>query len=402
VNGGRPAFLALALLIALPARTHAGSTPAQLAERLQGRGIRSTRVLDVFRRVRREAFVPPALRDRAYDDAALDIGHGQTMSQPYVLALMAEQLGLTGKERVLEIGTGSGYDAAVFATLAHDVYSVEIVPDLAVAARLALAREAYLNVHVKQGDGTLGWRDYGPYDAIVVTAAAPAVPRALVDQLTEGGVLVMPISDRAGKQVLLRGVKHGTKLHGREVAEVKLVPPLIVGRTPAPRAEEPPRVAPPRAAAPAGAPPPRDEEPARVLPPRPQAPAPVSPRDDVGARRAPHDQDEESDGDDQDDERARTPPPESPRAAPALRPEAAPPRPEAPVLREEPPARDLNEENLPERNDSGPESDTRPLRAARIRVARAPDARGSDHHSEARPPESAGADSPARARRFAA
>jgi len=332
VNGGRGAALlaTFVLLTALPVRAHAGPTSAQLAERLQGRGIRSARVLDAFRRVHREAFVPATARDRAYEDIALGIGHGQTMSQPYVLALMAEQLGLTGNERVLEIGTGSGYDTAVLATLAHDVYSVEIVPDLAVAARLALAREAYLNVHVKQGDGTLGWREYGPYDAIMVTAAAPAVPRALVDQLKDGGVLVMPVGDRAGRQVLLRGVKRGGKLHGREVAEVKLVPPLTVGRGSAQRAEEPARALPPRA-----------EEPMRI---------------------------------------------------PA----------EAPALREEHPARDLNEEDLPERDDSGPESDRRPLRAGRIRVARARDARGSDRRSAAGAPAFADAGSPAIARRFAA
>jgi protein-L-isoaspartate(D-aspartate) O-methyltransferase len=385
VSGGRPAFLAiLALLIALPAEAHAAPTSTQLAERLQTRGIRSARVLDAFRRVHREAFVPEALRERAYEDAALDIGHGQTMSQPYVLAMMAEQLGLSGNERILEIGTGSGYDAAVIATLGHDVYSVEIVPDLAVGARLALAREGYLNVHVKQGDGMLGWRDYGPYDAIVVTAAAPAVPRALVDQLKEGGVLVMPVGDRTGRQVLLRGVKHGTKLHSREVAEVKLVPPLVVGRSPAPRSEEPDRVSPPRAAAP---PPiaPRDDA---VGGPLQKDNGATKDKDAHGTARVPHDQDENDVGDDQDDEGARTPS----RARPA----------EAPALHEEHPARDLNEEDLPDRDDSGPESDTRPLQAGRTRVARALDARGSDHRSAAGAPASAGAHSPARARRFAA
>ncbi len=138
VNGGRgPAFLAtLTLLIALPLASRA-ATSTQLAERLQAHGIRDPRVLDAFRHVRREAFVPAGLRDHAYDDAALDVGRGQIMIRPFLLALMAEQLGLTGKERVLEIGTGSGYDAAVIAALAREVFSVEIVPDLAAAARLA-------------------------------------------------------------------------------------------------------------------------------------------------------------------------------------------------------------------------------------------------------------------------
>lgn len=252
-RGRGPVLLALfALLTFLPASSDAGSSPEQLVRELQSKGIRNARVLDAVRRVPRAAFVPPSVRERAYDDVPLDIGHGQTISQPSVVALMTEQLGLTGNERVLEIGTGSGYHAAILATLAHEVYSVELVPELASGARLRLVRAGYRNVHVKQGDGTLGWREYGPYDAVVVTAAAPSVPRALIDQLNEGGVLVMPIGEVDGRQVLVRGVKRGIKLRTKEIAEVRFVPLL---REPGVAAE--PRRAPARAAEEAPQPAPR-------------------------------------------------------------------------------------------------------------------------------------------------
>ena len=225
-RGRWPARLAIAaLLLACPAASRATPGPERtLADQLRARGIRDERVLDAIRRVRREAFAPVDARARAYDDEPLPIGHGQTMSQPYVVALMTELLGLEGNERVLEIGTGSGYQAAILAELAREVYSVEIIPELAVTARMCLTHEGYRNVHVKQGDGVLGWRDYGPYDAIAVTAAAASVPRALIDQLREGGVLVMPVGEPHGRQVLVRGVKNGTKLHAREVTEVRFVP----------------------------------------------------------------------------------------------------------------------------------------------------------------------------------
>lgn len=224
-RGRRPALLAIAaFLVAHPAVAGAASTPARMIEELRAHGIRDARVLDAFRRVRREAFVPFDDRDRAYDDTALPIGHGQTVSQPYVVALMTELLGLTGGERVLEIGTGSGYQAAILAVLAHDVFSIEIIPELATSARLRLTREGYRNVHVKLGDGALGWREYGPYDAIVVTAAAPAVPRPLIEQLKEGGVLVMPLGAEGRRQVLVRGVKRAGKLRTREITAVRFVP----------------------------------------------------------------------------------------------------------------------------------------------------------------------------------
>jgi protein-L-isoaspartate(D-aspartate) O-methyltransferase len=410
-RGQGPAFLAtFALLVVLPLPA-SGATAAQLAERLQGRGIHNARVLDAIRRVRREAFLSASQRGHAYDDAALDIGHGQVTSQPFQLAVMLDQLGLKGKERVLEIGTGSGYDAAVLAALAHDVYSVEIVSELAVAARLALAREGCLNAHVKQGDGQLGWREYGPYDAILVTGAGPAVPPALVEQLKEGGVLVMPI-DRGGRQILLRGVKQGAKLRGREVAEMKQVPALVL-RTP-PREPAPARVAPSRPVepppdeAPSGAPrlapppPPAGVEERRPAPPGPDVRRPVPPPPETDVRRRAPDEDEdelepESAPHDLDDDDDRPHAGRSGSGRPAVeRPD------EAPLPRERPAPPDLNEEDLPERDDPGPRSDTRPRRDGRTQAARAPGARDSDRRHAAAAPASAGAGSPRGDRRSAA
>jgi protein-L-isoaspartate(D-aspartate) O-methyltransferase len=257
VRGGlRPGLLAVAAsLFALAAPAAAGSRERMVAEQIEARGIRDPRVLAAVRAVRREAFVPPETRARAHDDTPLAIGHGQTISQPYMVALMTELLGIGEQDAVLEIGTGSGYQAAVLAELARAVYTVEIVPELAARARLTLTREGYRNVHVRQGDGRFGWREYGPYDAIVVTAAAPRVPPALIEQLREGGVLVMPLGPPGEWQKLVRGVKRGGKLRAREVTDVRFVPLTggeVRGRprdAPAspPRAPERPRVpAPPR------------------------------------------------------------------------------------------------------------------------------------------------------------
>ncbi len=212
------------LLTTLPPPSSAADQGGMVDAQLERRGIKDKRVLDAFRRVRREAYVPLDARDYAYDDRPIPIGHGQTISQPYIVALMTQMLELKGDERVLEVGTGSGYQAAILAELARDVYSVEIVPELATSARLRLTQEGYRNVHVKHGDGTAGWKEYGPYQAIIVTAAAPKVPYALIEQLAEGGVLVMPVGDPDGRQVLIRGVKRGGKLRSREMTEVQFVP----------------------------------------------------------------------------------------------------------------------------------------------------------------------------------
>jgi protein-L-isoaspartate(D-aspartate) O-methyltransferase len=173
---------------------------------LRGRDIVDRRVLEAMERVPREEFVPEDLRDRAFDDAALPIGAGQTISQPYMVARIAEELGLDGDERVLDVGTGSGYQAAVLAELADEVHTIERIPELAEVARANLAAAGYGDVEVHVGDGSRGLPSHAPYDAIAVAAAAPGFPQALYDQLRPGGRLVVPIGGRRGQrlQVIVR------------------------------------------------------------------------------------------------------------------------------------------------------------------------------------------------------
>jgi len=168
---------------------------AELIEQLSTE-IRDRRVLAAMRRIPRELFVPPASRHLAYDDKPLPIGHEQTISQPFIIALMTEALELKGKEKVLEIGTGSGYQAAILAELAKKVITTERVKPLAEMAKKLLARLGYSNVEVHPAEETLGWRQEAPYDAIMVTAAAPKVPPELIAQLAMGGRLVIPVGSR--------------------------------------------------------------------------------------------------------------------------------------------------------------------------------------------------------------
>ena len=170
------------------------------------RGVKDERVLDALRKVPRHLFVEGAQRMNAYEDHPLPIGEGQTISQPYIVAAMSEALQLDGTETILEIGTGSGYQTAILAELAQRVYSVERVPSLTGKARKALDSQGYSNVLVKLADGTMGWKEYAPYDRILVTAGSPSVPEPLTEQLKPGGVLVIPVGSNS-VQELTRVIK---------------------------------------------------------------------------------------------------------------------------------------------------------------------------------------------------
>lgn len=172
-----------------------------VSEQLLPGGIRDSRVLEAMGRVPRHAFVSPGMEDQAYLDRPLPIGAAQTISQPIIVALMSEALALSGSERVLEIGTGSGYQAAILAELASQVYTVERLRDLSIRARKALYRLGYQNVHLRIGDGTLGWEEEAPFDRIIVTAGAPSVPERLRLQLAEGGRLVIPVGGEELQQL---------------------------------------------------------------------------------------------------------------------------------------------------------------------------------------------------------
>jgi protein-L-isoaspartate(D-aspartate) O-methyltransferase len=174
-----------------------------VTQQLRARDIRDDRVLEAMRAVPRERFVPEVLRARAYEDAALPIGAGQTISQPYMVAAICQALSLHGGEVVLDVGTGSGYQAAVLAELADEVHTIERVPELADGARRALAEAGYDRVHVHVGDGTLGLPGEAPFDAIAVAAAAPAIPESLYEQLAPFGRLVLPVGSRRGQELQL-------------------------------------------------------------------------------------------------------------------------------------------------------------------------------------------------------
>jgi protein-L-isoaspartate(D-aspartate) O-methyltransferase len=197
-------------------------------DQLVARGISDARVLDAMRRVPRDAFVPAPTRVDAYADRALPIGGGQTISQPYMVALMTETLRLTGHERVLDVGTGSGYQTAVLAELAREVVTIERVPELADAARARLAALGYTNVDVRLGDGTIGVAERAPFDAILVAAGAPRVPAALKEQLaSDGGRLVIPIGPPE-HQWLTLVTRHGDRF--TEAASIGCVFVPLVGQ----------------------------------------------------------------------------------------------------------------------------------------------------------------------------
>ncbi len=191
---------------------------------LRGRGIKDPRVLEAMSLVPRHLFVPRRHQSQAYQDRPVPIGKGQTISQPYVVALMTELLKLEGNERVLEVGTGSGYQAAVLSQLAREVYTIEIIPSLAEGAKERLKRLGYSNVQVKTGDGFFGWEEKGPYDGIVVTASAKKIPDPLWNQLQEGGRLMMPLGEIHKTQRLVRATKIKGKRHVETITGVIFVP----------------------------------------------------------------------------------------------------------------------------------------------------------------------------------
>ncbi len=195
-----------------------------VADHLSRRDISDPRVLAAFATVPRDRFVPPALLDRSYEDRPLPIGAGQTISQPYVVAITMQALRLAGHERVLEIGTGSGYAAAILGTLAHEVETVERLEELATRAATTLADLGIANVHVHHGDGTLGWPSGAPYEAIAVAAAAPAPPPALLAQLAIGGRLVVPTGPPDSQRLVRITRRTDTDYTEEDLGDVRFVP----------------------------------------------------------------------------------------------------------------------------------------------------------------------------------
>ncbi len=194
-----------------------------LVEILKNEGIKSQKVLDAILKIPRHIFVPSEYLDLAYENEALPIGYGQTISQPYIVALMTEALDLKGDEKVLEIGTGSGYQTAILAELANEVYTIERIKELSEEARKRIKLLGYSNVYFKVGDGTLGWEEFSPYDRIIVTAASYDVPDPLKEQLKDGGVMVIPIGGR-DFQYLNKITKKNGNFYRENLGGVRFVP----------------------------------------------------------------------------------------------------------------------------------------------------------------------------------
>jgi len=199
---------------------------------IENRDVRDQRVLDAMRCIPRHAFVPAGSRAAAYGDFPVPIGQGQTISQPYMVAFMTQALALRGPERVLEVGTGSGYQTAVLAELCRRVFSVERIPELAATALRAVADLGYCNVTIRVGDGSAGWPEEAPFDRILVGAAAPAVPPVLGDQLADNGILVVPVGDWRGTQVVVLVRRTGRALSVEQTIGCRFVPLIGTGGFP--------------------------------------------------------------------------------------------------------------------------------------------------------------------------
>jgi protein-L-isoaspartate(D-aspartate) O-methyltransferase len=217
---------ALALAITLQAQYSLTEQRARMVrDQMAARGIKSPALLKAMAETPRELFVPPEVRALAYEDRPLSIGHGQTISQPYIVAFMTEALDVRKEHRVLEVGTGSGYQAAILSSLAKEVYSIEIVPQLARSATEILGRLGRRNVAVRQGDGYKGWEEQAPFDRIMLTAAPPELPQALLDQLKPGGKLIAPVGRSVWTQSLRLVEKSaGGKVTSRSLLPVQFVP----------------------------------------------------------------------------------------------------------------------------------------------------------------------------------
>jgi len=220
-------FVCLAALAPAPVSAddgYAGQRAAMVSEQIEGRGVVSAAVLDAMRSVKRHLFVPEDLRSRAYDDHPLPIGLGQTISQPYIVAYMTEVVQPKPHQRILEIGTGSGYQAAVLAEIVDKVYTIEIIAELGTSARIRLEDLGYENVETRIADGYYGWEEVSPFDAIVVTAAAEYIPPSLIDQLKDGGRMIIPVGSPFMVQMLMLVEKKGEGFTTEALMPVRFVP----------------------------------------------------------------------------------------------------------------------------------------------------------------------------------
>jgi protein-L-isoaspartate(D-aspartate) O-methyltransferase len=214
----------LGALISPQSDKYAIARERMVKSQIAGRGISDTEVLKAMKKVQRHLFVPGEYESEAYGDYPLPVGYGQTISQPYIVAYMTEAVRPAAKKKALEIGTGSGYQAAILAEIVKEVYTIEIVPELAKESAEKLKRLGYTNIFCKYGDGYQGWPEHGPFDIIVVTAAAEAIPQPLIDQLAENGRLVIPVGKQGGVQELKLIVKRKGKAETTNLMQVRFVP----------------------------------------------------------------------------------------------------------------------------------------------------------------------------------
>jgi len=206
-----------------PAESYDAARKRMVEDQIEGRGVEDDRVIAAMLAVPRHEFIPEQYRHYAYHDSPVPIGNGQTISQPYIVALMTEELSLSTADRVLEVGTGSGYQAAVLAEIVQEVYTIEIVEPLAREAEERLEHLGYDNVKIKVGDGYEGWEEHAPYDRVIVTCAPTAIPQPLIDQMKEGGIMVIPVGS-AGFQYLYRVKKYMGEAQTEKVIPVSFVP----------------------------------------------------------------------------------------------------------------------------------------------------------------------------------